>query len=79
MAKPPKIRTLYELTKNKLFDKGYLCIYCNMRDSDKSWLQTHIKNIHDEFGKVTTIFNCRLCNKITITTEIMNHIFENHI
>ena len=69
-----KVKTLYKLARNKLFDKQYYCMYCDMVDNDKEWMWDHIKNIHDEHGKIIREFVCKRTNDKMIEHDIINHI-----
>lgn len=74
-----KFQTLYKLARNKLFDKEHFCIYCGMIDFDKDWMKIHIKNNHDECGKVFPIFRCKICKRTIMRDEIMKHHIQHHI
>lgn len=68
------VKTLYKLARNELFKKEYLCMYCDMIDSNKQWMLNHIRNIHDEHGKIIRQFYCKLCRHNMIEIDIIIHI-----
>lgn len=78
MVKQNKMKTLYKLSRNILFNKTYFCIYCGMMDFNKEWLTIHIRNFHDDAGKITSLFQCKLCNQTINENEIVNHIIQCH-
>lgn len=72
-----KVKTLYKLSRKQLFSKEYYCMYCDMTDCNKDWIWKHIRNIHDENGKIIRLFVCRKSNKRMIEWDIINHILKN--
>lgn len=68
-----KVKTLYELARNKLFWEEYCCTYCNIIDFDKDWMRIHIKNIHDEFGKEKLKLLCKMCCISIDEHEVLYH------
>lgn len=69
-----KIKSLYKLTRNFLFTKIYYCMYCDMIDFEKQWLQKHIWEFHDECGKIIRLFECKKCRKRVFEHKILKHI-----
>lgn len=78
LSRKNKIKTLYKLARNELFYTKYFCMYCGIIDSDKEWIQIHIKNLHDECGKAIKVFRCKMCVYTIIENEIMNHHVQYH-
>lgn len=68
------MKTLYKLARKQLFRKEYYCIYCDMIDSDKEWIWKHIRNTHDESGKLIRLLVCEICKTRINETHIINHI-----
>lgn len=73
-----KVKDLYKLTRKVLFHKQYFCVYCDMIEYNKNWLEKHIYNIHDEYGKIIKIFNCRQCNRNVFEDNILKHLAKHH-
>lgn len=73
------IKTLYKLARKKLFKKEYFCMYCGMLDFDKEWMQIHIKNFHDEFIKIVTMFQCKICGETVMKNDIITHNIQKHV
>lgn len=74
----PKVKSLYKLSRNILFTTNYICDYCCMIDFEKHWMQKHIIKVHDEFGKVTTLFECNTCKVSYYEDEIVQHLALHH-
>lgn len=68
-----KIKTLYKLTREKLFYKEYYCNYCGMMDFDKYFMRSHIKQDHDESEKEMRKFTCKKCHESIEEIEILRH------
>lgn len=77
--KKRKIKNLYKLAREELFNKNYFCVYCGMLDLDKEWMQIHIKNFHDECSKIISIFQCKMCKHTLMGNKIIKHIIQRHI
>lgn len=71
-----KVKSLYKLSRNRMFVKNYYCIYCDMIDFDEGYLQEHVKNYHDEFGKIIKTFRCNKCAESIVKWEIIRHMVE---
>lgn len=67
------VKKLYKLSRNALFVKVYFCMYCQMLDYNKQWMQQHMKSEHDEHGKLIRMFECKKCSCAMIENEIIYH------
>lgn len=74
-----KLKTLYTLTRKKLFEKHYFCMYCELTDFDKNIINNHIISNHDECGKTMRRFKCKICQASLIENEIIRHCATYHI
>lgn len=68
-----KLKPLYKLTREILFDKDYRCKFCGMTDFDKYYMKNHVKEYHDENSKELKLFMCKKCYKSMIEMEIFTH------
>lgn len=61
-----KIKTLYELAKNKLYKLNcdYQCGFCGLLDYDKYYVRGHIRYKHSDYEKELKIYRCRRCRDI---------------
>ena len=68
-----KIKTLYKLSRKKLFEKSYLCKFCEMIDYEKEYIQKHIEQYHDENSKYTKILECKKCGDYMTEEKVIYH------
>lgn len=72
------MKSLYKLTREKLFIKSYLCIYCGMKDFEKDWMRQHVKHHHDERAVVARIFICKKCFEDVRESSLVEHQVQTH-
>lgn len=74
-----KLKSLYKLARNEAFIKDYWCIYCDIMEFDKDYMDEHVKYYHDEIGKAIRLFRCRKCYWAKMfEKDIMEHIAKYH-
>lgn len=73
-----KLKTLYKLSRDRLFQNDFYCIYCGVMDFDKYFIRDHIKNYHDESGREIKMFRCNKCSHTVMKNEIIKHVCHEH-
>lgn len=73
-----KVKTLFKLARNMLFEKDYYCMHCGLTDFDKDYMKVHVKNHHDEYSQPIQKFRCKNCWQNTKEEEIIQHHTKHH-
>lgn len=66
-----RLKTLYKLARNKLFEKIYFCVDCSKLDP--KLLEQNKEYLHDEHNNVIRMFMCKKCQSTMKESEIIYH------
>lgn len=71
-----KPKSLFKISRDKLFDKTYYCVDCSKMD--QTVLQRNREMYHDEHENIVKLFVCKKCGYAVHSSAMIAHRMKYH-